>query len=299
MMTVPTRVRDALAAMAADWYGYAHSPIPSPVDDLAAVVVDEFARASDETDRATLRALLANSHSYVLQNFAVRMAALAVRQRSADTLRRALFAIALVGGSPGADRRDLPFALPPLQDAAWRIGADRRRLFGAAAQLAEPQTARLLRRAGSTWWGRWRRLDSFRARFWRGWSAGERRDGFGYLYMADGKVMEPGYGMRQIEQARRIAAAEAAGGCRFRVAHVFSFKLIQRVVVVGEVLEGRIRAGETVRAPHLDPAVEWKVAGIAFAGDDPALLIEDLRPLDELRRLLPPESILVSGAFDR
>jgi hypothetical protein len=291
-VTLRDAIRDAAAAMVAgDWFHYPDAPIPHAVDAAATTVVRGFASARDAEERAAVLGLLSGEHIYVLQNFAVRMASLAVRRRSADILRTALQAVALAGSSPESDWRDLGLPILPLRDAARRIGADRK-LFDEAGRLAVGRTERLIRDAAP------KRtisalLEQLVGLFVKGpWTTVEDREGFRYVSTERGP--DPETLMRTIAEARRLARG------RFRLSTVLYIPG-RGPAVPGEILEGRIKVGEMVRAAHLNPTIEWLVIGVEFV-DSPsirksevALMLADKRPIDELRRLLPQGSILVWG----
>jgi hypothetical protein len=290
--SAPDEIRDAAAAMVAhDWLHYPDSPIPHPIDDAAQIVVRAFVSVTDAEQRAVILGLLWGEHVYVLQNFGVRMASLAVRRRSVDTLRTGLQAMALAGSSPTSDWRDLGIMLLPLTDAARRLGAGKD-IFDAAARLAHSRTAELIRDAAPK-----RTLLSLLERlvapFVKGpWTTAD--DAHGFRYVSSDRSPEQAKAIVQaITEARRVAVSRF----RFRVSVILAIP--QRgVAVAGEILDGAIGIGAIVRAAHLDPPMEWRVTGVEFL-DSPsvrkyeiALMISDARPLDELRRLLPPGSVL-------
>jgi hypothetical protein len=206
-MPLSEKTREALAAMVGgDWFRYPESSIPSPVDDATGVVVRAFAALGDDSNRRELWGLISDEHIYVLRNFAVRMAALAVRQRSAETLGTGLFALALAGGSPRSDPRDLGFAVPPLRDAARRIEGDHAAVFEDAARIADPRTAWLLRDAGPKHTVLGRLRDLLVRLLDRSWTAVDDADGF--RYETTGYAPSPEVFIPQIEEARRRSRSD-------------------------------------------------------------------------------------------
>jgi hypothetical protein len=135
---------DGIAAAIVE--GYLDLPLPAPADNLVAALVERFAGA-DDAFRNALREALSLSYYDALLAFAVRMAALAVRERSKKRLRVGAQAVALAGDSPTADWRETLFPLITLSDAAARIGGDARAELATAARLARGGTAEALVRA--------------------------------------------------------------------------------------------------------------------------------------------------------
>lgn len=87
---------------------------------------------------------------------------------------------------------------------------------------------------------------------------------------------------------------------RFRVTAVGQLAERGRCVT-GEVLAGRITMGLRLRRIQDENHPGWRVSGIEFA-DSPSteehyigLVFTDAPALDELRQLLPPDSLLVSA----
>lgn len=87
---------------------------------------------------------------------------------------------------------------------------------------------------------------------------------------------------------------------RFRVVVVFELTYRSVRIVAGDMVEGVVRMGTVLRPEHVAPGVEWSVAGIEFLDSHTsreshvALELDAAPPLEELRRLLPPGSDLVS-----
>jgi hypothetical protein len=132
---------DGIASAIVD--GYLDVPLPAPADDLLAALVQRFA-AADAPLRDALREALSLSHYDALLTFAVRMAALAVRERSTQRLRLGVQAVALAGDAPTADWRETLAPLLCLSDAATRLGTNALGEFANAARLAHGRTVESL-----------------------------------------------------------------------------------------------------------------------------------------------------------
>lgn len=90
-----------------------------------------------------MRQSLSLQELYTLMWFSSRAAVFALRGES--TLEDAVTAIAVVEAER-VDYRDIPFKLSVVEHASERTGADTRRLFAGAAQIAEPAVAAELNR---------------------------------------------------------------------------------------------------------------------------------------------------------
>src|SRR5688572_21619270 len=142
----------------AEGYGYLDLPFRSRADDQVAVVIQRFASA-DEAFRDALRDRLSLSQYDMVLAFAIRMAMVAVRERSAARLRLGAQAVALAGDAPTSDWRETAEALLPLRDAA-RVSAP---MHGRCFRM------RHVSHAGEPW----DRLPAWRTspRSWPRWSA--------------------------------------------------------------------------------------------------------------------------------
>jgi hypothetical protein len=132
---------DGIASAIVD--GYLDLPLPAPADELLSTLVERFARATDAF-REALRERLSLPHYDALLAFAVRMAALAVRERSIERLRLGVHAVAFAGDAPTADWRETLAPLIALSDAAARIDSNARAEFANSARLARGRTAHAL-----------------------------------------------------------------------------------------------------------------------------------------------------------
>lgn len=120
---------------------YWKGPIPSADDAQIAAVVDLYIAASP-FQRELLRTAqtdkdLARRAYETLCTFAGRMAMLAVRRRSEPILTRALIALVMNMDWYDSDARDCGyFAGPLLAYCAFRIGADRERVYDLVQEIA-------------------------------------------------------------------------------------------------------------------------------------------------------------------
>jgi hypothetical protein len=184
--------------------GYLDLPLPIPPDDQVAAVVNRFATA-DENFRDALRENLSLAQYDVLLAFAIRMAMLAVRERSTARLRLGVQAVALAGDAPTADWRETGEPVLSLSDAASRIGANAREEFANAARLAGARTAGFLRSVA--------RQSAFRVAIERlmmssglgTWKAIHAPDGFRYVPTRRVSRAEVEELIRRVEQAKRDA----------------------------------------------------------------------------------------------
>ncbi len=120
---------------------YSEGPIPSPDDERIAAIVDLYI-ASSPIQRELLRTAqtdkaLAKRAYELLCAFSVRMAMLSVRRGSEPILTRALIALVMNMDWYDSDARDCGyFTGPLLAYCAFRIGADRERLYDLAQEIA-------------------------------------------------------------------------------------------------------------------------------------------------------------------
>lgn len=195
------RALRALSAATAEGYGYLDSPLPSESDERVASLVQRFAEGNDAF-RNALRAALTLAQYDALVAFAVRMATLAVRERSTARLRLGLNAVALVGDAPTADWRETYTPLLALRNATWRIGADARGEFISAARLARGRTARSLIAAGSRS-ALMAGIEHLVMRLGAGvWKAVDAPDGFRYVPVQRVSRAEVDGLIRRVEQSR-------------------------------------------------------------------------------------------------
>lgn len=114
--------------------GYLHWPLPGPRDDEIRTLVTALVTAGVPV------AGLSGEHATVLSAFAERMATLAVRQGSTESLTPGLHAAA-VALAAADDRRDVLPVLALLYRAAELTGADPRAVFAGAARDLPPAIA--------------------------------------------------------------------------------------------------------------------------------------------------------------
>lgn len=141
------------------------APLPGLLDTAAAAVVHEisvrgYARAlwptehevaalcgslagTSGAERVRFRAELRDRQRVALGRFGVRCANVALRERSAATLRTGLIAIALAEFD--GDPRDLMITVAAHHHVARELGLAPAELFDEAAAYADPDTADLLR----------------------------------------------------------------------------------------------------------------------------------------------------------
>lgn len=137
------RLRATLARIgAASWEGYLDLPLPGEADAELTALLESYA-SGDDGVRAWARTQVGPPHARALSLFAIRMASLAVRERSVQRLRLGLWGAVLSEGASG-DWRETSSLLAPLADAARRIGADAKREFAEAARLGPHESARVI-----------------------------------------------------------------------------------------------------------------------------------------------------------
>jgi hypothetical protein len=134
----PTAPTAALARLAAAPIGWGGAPIPAPIDDDAALVVDAYL-AADGAGRARLVPLVDEDAAAALLVHAERLASLGVRAGESDAVRRGLAAVALAWDAC-PEIAHAVVALAVLYDAARRTG-DPRPLFEEAAAGAPADVA--------------------------------------------------------------------------------------------------------------------------------------------------------------
>jgi hypothetical protein len=125
-----------------DQTGYDLDLSPSPVDMAIEQVIDHYVALPPDQRNAILQAF-GPHHSFTLLIFAMRMAMLAVRERSAYRVTRGL--LALVIENARFDSREDLIMLSLLNHSAEKIEADPAALFEQAALVATPSMARALR----------------------------------------------------------------------------------------------------------------------------------------------------------
>lgn len=140
-MTAPKNDITALVRQI-DQPGYDLDLAPSPVDAAIDQVIDHYVALPPDERNAILTAF-GPQHSFTFLIFAMRMAMLAVRERSAYRITRGL--LALVIENARFDSREDLIILSLLNRSAEKIGADPAALFEQAAIVAEPQMAQALR----------------------------------------------------------------------------------------------------------------------------------------------------------
>jgi hypothetical protein len=119
-------------------HGYGPKPIPVERDFQINEFLDAI-MAATPPERARLTTSLDASHAPVLRAFAERMASFAVRQGSAEPLRRGLLALALGGAAD--DEREMIMVLPLIYRSAELIDADPDSLFAEASNTVGRNTA--------------------------------------------------------------------------------------------------------------------------------------------------------------
>jgi hypothetical protein len=122
--------------------GWTSRPIPAPIDDDLATLVDAYA-ASNEAWRREITAGIDEEIAAALLGYAERMASLGARTRSDGPVERGLLAAALAWEACPEITHAI-VALGVLYEAGRRAG-DPARLFGAAAELAPSDAAQGLR----------------------------------------------------------------------------------------------------------------------------------------------------------
>jgi hypothetical protein len=120
--------------------GYGPRPIPSDIDDDVRTVVQAIAREHGGA-RADIIARLTEVHGLVLNAFAERMAAYAVRNGQARHIQEALDALAIA--LPLVDYREVIPILALLFHSAEKIGLDARTAFEAAMVRADAAFQRM------------------------------------------------------------------------------------------------------------------------------------------------------------
>jgi hypothetical protein len=114
----------------------------SPIDAAIEKVIRQFATLPPEQRSGIVQAF-GSQHSFTLLIFTMRMALLAVRERSAQRVTQGL--LALVIENARYDSREDLIMLSLLNHSAEKIGADPVVLFEQAALVATPQMAEHLK----------------------------------------------------------------------------------------------------------------------------------------------------------
>ena len=117
---------------------YIHRPIPCEFDADISELISAFMAASP-SEREMMISYMREDYSGWLFAFSVRMAALAVRQRSRRPLLEGL--VALVFEDYKYDYRDNVVCLGPIHHSAIKIGVAPNELFTEAASYANNQAA--------------------------------------------------------------------------------------------------------------------------------------------------------------
>lgn len=117
----------------------------------------------------------------MLKAFVVRMASLAVRERSRARLQMGLNALAFLGGSPACDLTDVSLLARPLRDAAHRLAGNTRSPFRRAARLATAEVAGLLLLWRPSRWFFLRQLGYRLGSIGAAWPSEMSSDGFRYM----------------------------------------------------------------------------------------------------------------------
>ncbi len=122
-------------------WGYSFMPIPCEVDEKLRQLVQLFMDCS-VSERLAIQDQ-ANSIAGYLNSFAIRSAALAVRERSSQRLMEGLIALVIENCRAG-DYRDTLTAIAPLYDAAGKIGEDADAQLKIAATYVDSHSSNLL-----------------------------------------------------------------------------------------------------------------------------------------------------------
>ena len=117
------------------------NPAPSELDIEIRKSCKIFFHLS-QTERTKFTAAISMDEFYKLVTFARRSAVFALRAKDADLLQDALSALAMIEAKR-TDFRDVVWVLALLHHTAKQIGLDADSLIRRAAQLAEPETAKL------------------------------------------------------------------------------------------------------------------------------------------------------------
>ena len=120
-------------------FGYPGRPLPDPLDEEIDALLDRYLEGDEEL-RSRFRAAIGLPQAAALEAYGVRMASVALRDRSPDALLRGLVAAMLAGSSPEEDPREVLLRVPPLHRSAERLGVNPASLFATAAELAGPDT---------------------------------------------------------------------------------------------------------------------------------------------------------------
>jgi hypothetical protein len=118
-------------------------PNEVPLDRLLRDLCNQLAHR-DTAERAGTRRSISMGEIYMLLDFVKRSAVFALRHKDMARVQDALYAFALID-SERVDPRDVTWALAILSYAATRIGSGARELFLAAADLANPAVAEMVR----------------------------------------------------------------------------------------------------------------------------------------------------------
>ncbi len=121
-------------------------PVPCVTDDVVGSLVERYATL-DPAAREGLRALLTMDDLYTLLHFARRAAALSLRSRNHELVRRGVFALSIVDRGR-IDWRDLSWASAIDAYVVQKLDGDALGAFMEAAEAATPATAEVLERFG-------------------------------------------------------------------------------------------------------------------------------------------------------
>jgi len=111
---------------------YFWGPLPAPLDEAAAKVVDSYI-GGDDDEKAKIVDGIDTDRAWTLSGYAERAASLAVHERSPDPLIRGLVAIGLA--ATRLYHKELLLLLPLFWRSAERLGVDGTLLFTSAADL--------------------------------------------------------------------------------------------------------------------------------------------------------------------
>lgn len=137
------QARPALANTLPELDAYQYSPLPNPRDEALATLVDGYRALGSPADREALARALSGWQRGTLSSYFNRMAMVAVRTRSIETLTRA--AVALAISQYGDDPRELLMTLTLLCRASELLDAGVEPYLQAAAEAPSPAIAEIFR----------------------------------------------------------------------------------------------------------------------------------------------------------
>lgn len=119
---LPDQIRETLEQLDERHRGYGRRPLPDPLDDAIAQVIDFTVEALPD-ERAQLKSLIQGTQAWFLLAYGERMASLALRESSLELVSSGLTSVALAAEQ--LYYKEVLVVLAPLYRAAERLGGRR------------------------------------------------------------------------------------------------------------------------------------------------------------------------------